>query len=411
MLLIPLLVATAAGTAAAAASPPAAAPTTPAAAAHIVHSFDVQSAVASASGGFSFEEQAVVFALQGIVNGKGDPYPSLYVEAGNLELWPGEDGWWRAQLERRRNGTLIFDDVTPPTLCSLLGVFAGKIAGRVSYSGDDGFSLPIALTVSGLERALPVSPTVAERHGCLADLPLVRDLRPTVTPQLRDRTTAWEWAIQTLLPNCSKTVAFNLNHFRLPVASSATGTSTTDSSSSTTNISTSTSTISTSNSHSTAVTAAATPPPAPQLPPPPPPPNPNRPCGGRCDNTAVTLSDVDFAVQQQAFIMDFAASSHPADAFSYDSDAQFIDRVFEHMMPGFAAFGWHSNEFKWVNQTGVGGGSACASLSTGSLSFWSRLPCENGGPSRAKSASRSVRRALLTSQIKAGSRYRCGKRT
>ena len=72
MLLLPLLVATAAGTAAAAASPPAAAPTTPAAAAHIVHSFDVQSAVASASGGFSFEEQAVVFALQGIVNGKGD---------------------------------------------------------------------------------------------------------------------------------------------------------------------------------------------------------------------------------------------------------------------------------------------------------------------------------------------------
>ena len=33
------------------------------------------------------------------------------------------------------------------------------------------------------------------------------------------------------------------------------------------------------------------------------------------------------------------------------------------------------------------------------------------GPSRAKSASRSLRRALLTPQVNAGSLYRCGKRT
>ena len=33
------------------------------------------------------------------------------------------------------------------------------------------------------------------------------------------------------------------------------------------------------------------------------------------------------------------------------------------------------------------------------------------GPSRAKSASRSARRALLTPQVNPGSRYRCGSRT
>ena len=33
------------------------------------------------------------------------------------------------------------------------------------------------------------------------------------------------------------------------------------------------------------------------------------------------------------------------------------------------------------------------------------------GPSRAQSASLSLRRALLTPQVNPGSRYRCGKRT
>ena len=49
------------------------------------------------------------------------------------------------------------------------------------------------------------------------------------------------------------------------------------------------------------------------------------------------------------------------------------------MDPLFVAYGWHASEFRWVNQTGVGGGAAVASLSTASLSFWATLPTVGGG--------------------------------
>ena len=56
------------------------------------------------------------------------------------------------------------------------------------------------------------------------------------------------------------------------------------------------------------------------------------------------------------------------------------DEVFAQLEPLFVAYGWGDSEFKWINQTSVAGGSAVASLSTASLSFWSLLPVtEDGG--------------------------------
>ena len=48
-----------------------------------------------------------------------------------------------------------------------------------------------------------------------------------------------------------------------------------------------------------------------------------------------------------------------------------------------------------------------------SLDNWHQRSIESSddGPSRAKSAPRSLRRALLMPQVNTGSRYRCGKRT
>lgn len=280
----------------------------------------------------TFEEQALVLALQGIVNAKGDAFPTLFLDTGYLELWPLEDAYWKAQLEEQRN--LTFDSIgaqrapdpveqaplapaagkaearrraevagarrTPPTLCDLVDAYAAgptsKIRGTVAYASDD-HSLAIALTVAGQEGLLPVTESMQGNHTCLARLQMQRDLRPAAQPELANRTSAWKWAISALLPSSSKTVVYNLNRYRYPPEK----------------------------------------------------------VGG--DSASVdTLSDVDFAVQQQAFVMDFACAA--GDDYTQDEDADFIDEVFAQLTPGFKAYGWHSSEFKWVNQTSHGGGAA-----------------------------------------------------
>ena len=70
---------------------------------------------ATAAQNLSYAEQAVAFALQGIVNARTDAFPTLYLSAGYVELWPQEDDWWALQLQRRRN--LTFAPVVP-TLCA-----------------------------------------------------------------------------------------------------------------------------------------------------------------------------------------------------------------------------------------------------------------------------------------------------
>ena len=85
--------------------------------------------------------------------------------------------------------------------------------------------------------------------------------------------------------------------------------------------------------------------------------------------------------QQNAFVMDFAVDCVGKPSVTtcpYDDDARMTDEVFAQLDPLFVAYGWGDSEFKWINQTSVGGGSAVASLSTASLSFWATLPTEGG---------------------------------
>ena len=54
----------------------------------------------------------------------------------------------------------------------------------------------------------------------------------------------------------------------------------------------------------------------------------------------------------------------------YDLDARMIDQVFAQLDPLFVAYGGAQSEFRWINQTSVGGGRAVASLSLAA-----RPPC------------------------------------
>jgi len=266
----------------------------------------------------TYEEQAVAFALQGLVNSRTAAFPALYLSAGYEELWQGEDDWWASQLQQRRN--LTFAPV-PPTLCALVQQFRHSVAGAVAYDAGDSYSLPFALTLAGQHRLLPVNEAALAKHACLRSLPIKQDLRGRFKEM--GRAAAWDWAIKELLPNSSKTIVYNLNHYRYP----------------------------------------GTPP-------------------KTWDPLAATLIDVDFAVQQNAFVMDFGVDCVGVawtTTCPYDLDARMLDEVLAKLDPLFVAYGWFQSEFKWINATSVAGGSAVASLSTASLSFWATLPTRSGG--------------------------------
>mmetsp|Transcript_25011 Transcript_25011/g.65223 ORF Transcript_25011/g.65223 Transcript_25011/m.65223 type:complete len:510 (-) Transcript_25011:223-1752(-) len=69
----------------------------------------------------------------------------------------------------------------------------------------------MALTLASIEGLVPVTPAVAAAHPCLGTLPMLRDLRSE--PALANRTSAWRWAIDTLLPRASTSTMMNLYHY------------------------------------------------------------------------------------------------------------------------------------------------------------------------------------------------------
>ena len=163
-----------------------------------------------------YAAQALTFALQGIVNERGGP-PRIMFEAGLLDFdWPKADPYWRQTLESDER--VSFTDVEP-SLCELLSSAAGvtTIEGAVLYedarSLGTGYTMAMALTLSGQERLLPITEELLSKHACLASLHVVHDLRLSAAPQLRTRESAWQWAIAELLPKASKDRVFNLYHY------------------------------------------------------------------------------------------------------------------------------------------------------------------------------------------------------
>ena len=156
-----------------------------------------------------YEAQALLYTLQGLAN-RHHPRLLFNLGAENVDF-PDSDATWKTYFESQRNVTFATID---PDLCSLVQYFVGSgtFGGAVRYPSD-GYSIFLAMTVSGLRDLLPVSAALAARYpACLADaaLPAVEDLGKH---QWLDEFAAWRWGIDTLLPSCSRSVLFNADYY------------------------------------------------------------------------------------------------------------------------------------------------------------------------------------------------------
>ena len=150
--------------------------------------WDIDAAVRNQQ--LDYEEQALAFALQGLVNSAGAP-PTLMMKAGFLDFdWPDADSWWRGQLEAA--GRVQYTNLTS-TLCGLVDGAAagpGQVAGVVLYenaeSNGTGYTLPMALTLASQQLLLPVTVAVLTKHSaCLSRFKVVQDLRIAKMVSLR----------------------------------------------------------------------------------------------------------------------------------------------------------------------------------------------------------------------------------
>ena len=165
-----------------------------------------------------YAELALIFSLQGLVNQVGAP-PTLLMNAGFLNFdWPLADEYWRDLLENDKR--VHFVNVTS-TLCSLVQELMEKpgtnLNGAVLYENalpyGTGYTLAMATTIASQQRLVPMTLAMRQAHACLATLPIKKDLRIQSMPQMANRSSAWRWAIDELLPHASKNRIFNLYHF------------------------------------------------------------------------------------------------------------------------------------------------------------------------------------------------------
>jgi len=290
--------------------------------------FDLSSLMAAQP--LSYEEQLLAFVMQGLVN-REQSQPTLMFDAGYTNFdWPGADGFWRGYLSSE--GRLAFSNISDLSLCGLVaggdprGVIRGAVVYDPTLAGGDAreWALPIAATVASQQWLLPVSGAMRAQHACLAALPVVADLRQA--PWASDSGAAWAWAFENLLPGASTTVAFNLYHFGSWIYSDP--------------------------------------------------------------QSNATLANIDYAVQQRAFIMNFATPGNPATEVN-----PLFAAALANMEPLFSVYGWSDNEFGLVwmttqsgaspngtanNAAAGGGGAVFCSFATPNLSFWKRVALPDG---------------------------------
>ena len=295
--------------------------------------FDMDKAVIAES--LDYEEQLVAFVFEGLVNEKNLSAPTVMLKAGYMNFdWPGSDEYWNGWLTEQKRAT--FTNVSSSTLCGLVtGADPHKrIKGTVLYetAGEkqEEWSVPIAKTVATQQALLPVTAAIRAKHPCLNSLPVVTDLTKNAAMATAD--TAWEWAFKVLLPQSSKTIAFNLYHYNPAIHTDP--------------------------------------------------------------QSNATLANVDWAVQQNAFIMNF----HTPDQSGSDSCENcavnpLFSEALASMEPLFSMYGWSDNEFGLVwstetsgasadgtknNSAAGGGGAVFCSFATPNLSFWKLLGLPNG---------------------------------
>jgi hypothetical protein len=165
----------------------------------------------------TYEEQVLAFTFQGLMNERGSP-PELFFNAGFLDFdWPSADPFWRSQLQDVYH-RVTFTNLTS-TICGLIdGVdLKSQVTGLVQYENGHpfgtGYTMPMALTLASQEGLLPVTSDVLSKHPCLSKFPVKRDLRISKMSEMASRSSAWRWAVDTLLPKASKATVFNIYHY------------------------------------------------------------------------------------------------------------------------------------------------------------------------------------------------------
>lgn len=290
--------------------------------------FDMDAAMGAEA--LAYEEQLLAFVFQGLVNRADRPHPAILFNAGYINYdWPGSDLYWHGYLSEQ--GRVRFTNVSKSTLCGLVtGADLDKVVrGTVLYDPTAArgeaheWAIPIAATLAAQESLLPTTSAMLSKFPCLAALPQVKDLRNATWAG--NATAAWEWAFEELLPRASRTVAYNLYHFEP-------------------------------NIHT----------------------NPE---------SNATLANIDLAVQQKAFIMNFRAEG--AD----DYLNPLFSRALANMEPLFSLYGWADDEGGLVDEaisSGAspsgkpdsaaegGGGAVFCSMATPNLSFWKLLTLPGG---------------------------------
>lgn len=142
----------------------------------------------------------------------------------------------------------------------------------------------------------------------------------TNMPEMTTRDRAWQYSIEQLLPNSSKTTIYNLYHDDVE--------STRD----------------------------------PQSP--------------------ATIASLDYAIAKNAFILDLQPSA--ATGEHENDPALLASILSSHMDPLFDAFGWAHDEHAWTEAVSVGGGTVFCSFASPNLSFWAllKLVAAAGGKTR-----------------------------
>ena len=256
--------------------------------------FDMDAAVQAED--LDYEEQLVAFVFQGLVNEMGAPRPTVMFKAGYMNFdWPGSDLYWNSWLTEQ--GRVTFTNVSSSTLCGLLsGADPNKrIRGVVLYEAhgqQEEWAVPIAATVAAQQQLLPVTAAILAKHTCLGSLKVGMDL--TKVAAMSEREQAWQWAFEHLLPGASKKVAYNLYHY------------------------------------------------APQI--------------HTDPQSNATLANIDWAVQQKAFIMNFKTTGNPATSVN-----PLFSQALASMEPLFSAYGWTDDEFGfvWMTQSSGAGEYGC----------------------------------------------------
>ena len=119
----------------------------------------------------AYEAQALIYTLAGLANSAAEGVPALLIDNGALDIDDSHsDQKWRSHLNA--SGLAKFSSLHDPSLCTLVAEYSrsGAFNGATLYSSDS-FSVYVAMTLAGLTRALPVSPTLRSQYSCLAAFP------------------------------------------------------------------------------------------------------------------------------------------------------------------------------------------------------------------------------------------------